>query len=115
MKEIIAFCGIVCSECPAYKATITNDDDLRRETAKKWTSDEFPIAAEHINCYGCTISGQKLMEFCSACKVRCCGLEKGVKNCAYCEEYACELLEGVWKYLGLPEIRQKLEQIRKSL
>jgi len=32
---MIAFCGLNCSECPAYLATKTGDDKKRIETAKK--------------------------------------------------------------------------------
>ena len=33
---MLAFCGIDCSNCPVYRATMTNDEILKRETAEKW-------------------------------------------------------------------------------
>ena len=32
MENIIAFCGIECSTCPAFIAHKTDDDDLRKKT-----------------------------------------------------------------------------------
>ena len=31
---MIAYCGIDCSKCDAYIATITNDSELKTKTAK---------------------------------------------------------------------------------
>ncbi|WP_366934720.1 DUF3795 domain-containing protein [Mesotoga sp.] len=31
--NIIAFCGIDCTQCDTYRATLANDDSMRRETA----------------------------------------------------------------------------------
>jgi len=32
---MIAYCGIKCTECPAYIATINNDDAKRKEKLQK--------------------------------------------------------------------------------
>jgi hypothetical protein len=37
MKEMIAFCGLVCSDCPTYIATQTNDDEKRAKVARQWS------------------------------------------------------------------------------
>lgn len=34
MDKMIAFCGIVCSECPAFVATQKDDDAKRKEVAE---------------------------------------------------------------------------------
>jgi len=34
---MIAYCGLDCSKCDAYLATIENSDLRRIETAQKWT------------------------------------------------------------------------------
>ena len=45
--------------------------------------------------------------------MRACGLERGVLNCAHCEDYACEKLEG---FLGfVPDARAILDGIRAGL
>ncbi len=33
MKYMLGYCGVECSKCPAYIATINNDDELRRRYA----------------------------------------------------------------------------------
>ena len=112
-EKMIAFCGIVCSECPAFIATQNDDDKLREKTAKKWSSDKYPIKTEDINCDGCPVVGKRKMGFIASCCVRKCGLEKGVKNCAYCDEYPCEKLEKLWKHLQLPEAKKLLDKERE--
>jgi hypothetical protein len=37
MEKMVAFCGIVCSECPVYLATIHDDDNARKEVAELWS------------------------------------------------------------------------------
>ncbi|MCK4395091.1 DUF3795 domain-containing protein [candidate division WOR-3 bacterium] len=114
-EKMVAFCGIVCTDCPAFIATQNNDDKLREKTAKKWSSEEHSLKAEDVNCDGCPVVGKRVMEFISFCKVRKCALEKGVKNCAYCEEYPCKELGELWKQLKLPEAKETLEEIRKTM
>ena len=36
MKDLIACCGLDCENCDARKATVNNDDALRKKTAKQW-------------------------------------------------------------------------------
>jgi hypothetical protein len=90
MERIVAYCGIVCSDCPAFKATQADDDAERRRVAKQWTEQ---YGAEHkiedINCDGCLSTGPRIYRHCRACEIRNCGLNRHVENCAYCEDYAC--------------------------
>ena len=41
MSKLIAYCGIDCSKCDAYIATITNDSELKAKTAKENTVRAF--------------------------------------------------------------------------
>ena len=34
MNKMIAYCGLDCEKCDAYLATINDDHELRRKTAK---------------------------------------------------------------------------------
>jgi len=90
MEQIVAYCGIVCSDCPAFKATQADDDAERRRVAKQWTEQ---YGAEHtmedINCDGCLSKGPRIYRHCRTCEIRNCGLNRHVENCAYCEDYAC--------------------------
>lgn len=109
--KIIAFCGIICSECPAFVAKRTNDDELRKKTAEEWSTEEWPLNPDDINCDGCTTKGE-LAAFCTMCEVRTCGTEKGVINCAYCTEYPCKTLEMPWSQS--PQAKEVLDNIRKT-
>jgi hypothetical protein len=112
-EKMIAKCGIVCSDCPAYIATQKNDDGLRAETAKKW-SEMFKsdIKPSDINCDGCQSESPRLFSYCSTCEIRKCAREKKVATCADCPEYSCEKLD---KFLAqVPEARKVLEDLRKG-
>ena len=113
MEKMIAFCGLVCSDCPAFIATQKNDDSERQKVAELWSSEEFHIKPEDINCDGCLAVEGKLISFCKDCNIRQCGLEKKVKNCAYCTDYPCEKLTKCHE--RSPEARATLDEIRKNL
>lgn len=113
MGKIIAFCGIDCSECKALIATRKNDNILRREIAEEWSKMfGHEIKPEEINCIGClTVDGPHI-NYCSFCEIRKCGIEKGVKNCAYCIDYKCEKLAKFHEQA--PEAKNRLEDIRNK-
>ncbi len=114
-EELISFCGINCLECPAYIAKRTDDMELREKTAQAWSGPEFSVKPEQINCDGCITHGKELFVHCNSCNVRICGLEKGVKNCAYCNDFSCETLEGLWDMLKLEDPKERLENIYSNL
>ena len=107
---MIACCGLNCSECEAYIATQTNDNDKRIEVAKNW-SEQFKedIKPEDINCNGCRSEGQKF-SYCSTCEIRKCCIDKDVPNCAGCDIYACDKLESFFEHA--PEARTALDNLR---
>ncbi len=116
MKEkMIAFCGIVCSDCRVFIATQKNDTELKKKVAKSWSTKKETLKAEDINCDGCLATGQRLFKFCEICEVRRCGSGKGVENCAHCREFPCERLSGLWKRFRLIEPKATLEGIRRKL
>ena len=113
MDRMIAYCGIVCTECPGFEATQKNDDAKRKETAEAWSKQfNMPIKPEDINCDGCKSEGKRLFGYCNICEIRKCGKEKPVDNCAYCDEYACEKLTKF--FVMAPHVKATLEEIRKS-
>ena len=94
MKLLIARCGIDCENCDARIATITNDNNLREETAKKWREmfNAPDIAVESINCTGCRVDGVKFGH-CTACEIRNCAEKKGFDTCGECEELeTCQIV-----------------------
>ncbi|MCD4655999.1 MAG: DUF3795 domain-containing protein [Planctomycetes bacterium] len=113
-NEIISFCGIVCSQCEAYIATMKDDDELRQKTAEHWSKTYgADIKAEHINCRGCLSTEEPLFSHCKVCEYRLCGIDKGVENCAHCNEYPCEKLA---KFHGMvPQCKETLDKIKENL
>lgn len=110
-EKIVAFCGLMCNECPAFIAKQTDDDELRKKTVEEWSSEDWPLTVEDINCDGCT-SGGELVSFCGMCDVWKCGTEKGVQNCAYCTVYPCEKLEMPWSHT--PQAKEVLDEIKRT-
>jgi RecJ-like exonuclease len=113
MNKMIAYCGIVCTECPAFLATQKEDDAKRKEIAEAWSKQyKMAIKPEDINCDGCKSQGKRIIGYSNICEIRKCGKEKQVENCAYCDEYGCEKLT---KFLAMaPQAKTTLEAIRKS-
>jgi hypothetical protein len=93
MDEMVAYCGLVCSDCPTFQAT-KNDDDAAREKTAALSSEKFGfnLKPEDINCDGCLSNGGKLIAYCQTCKIRKCCRDKGLDNCAVCDEQTCEKL-----------------------
>ena len=113
MNEMISFCGLLCSECGAFIATKNDDDNKRAEVAESWASQyNVDIKPEDINCIGCLSDGEPHFSHCGVCEVRKCGKQKGIENCAQCDEYACEKVEKILQVV--PEARKRLDEIRSS-
>lgn len=112
MDRIIGYCGLICTECPAYLATLKNDDALRKETAAKW-SEMFKsdIKPESINCDGCTTPGTKFAH-CAECPIRQCALAKNLKNCGWCGDYPCKHVKQFLKWV--PDAKKVLDTERKA-
>jgi hypothetical protein len=115
MDEMIAFCGITCSNCLAFLATQKDDDSERKEVAEKWSKEyNSDIKPEDINCDGCLVTTERIFNYCKECQIRKCGMERKVKNCACCEDYACEKLSQFHERAS-PELKQTLDEIKKNL
>ena len=114
MEKMIAYCGLTCTECPAFLATQQDDDSQRAQVAEKWSKEfggEFKTG--DINCDGCLSQGERLFGYVTDCEIRKCGQERGVENCAHCDDYACERLDA--SFAVGHEARATLEGIRASL
>lgn len=111
MNKMIAYCGLDCSKCDAYLATINNDQALREKTAKLWSKlNNAPILPEHINCRGCRANGVKTV-FCEKmCPIRQCALKKGVVTCNHCpNKIKCEPLQAF-----LDNYSKSVENLKKQ-
>ena len=113
MQEIVAYCGLVCTECPAYEATKKNDNKARAEIAEEWSKQfQHTFKTEDINCNGCLAVGEVQIGYCSMCEIRKCGSARKVLNCAYCLEYPCDKLINF--HATVVEAKAKLEAIRNK-
>ena len=115
MDKIIAYCGLVCSDCDAYAATQANDREALERVAARWREEyNAPnVTVESVICDGCLgIDGQHCSH-CAECDIRACGMERAVTNCADCVDYACEKLEGFFG--SVPDARTVLDEVRRSL
>lgn len=109
-SDYIACCGLDCSNCGAYIATKTNDDNKRAEVSKQWSEMyNTDIKPEDINCNGCQSDEQKF-SYCNICEIRKCCMEKDMENCAACDMYACDKLENFFK--DAPDARTALDNLR---
>ena len=119
MNESISFCGLVCTSCPIYLATRETDETKK----EKMIYDIIDMCKTHYgidynyedinDCDGCKKSNGRLFFGCKDCKIRICAIEKGIENCAYCEEYACDKLHGIFK--TEPGAKTRLELIHNSI
>ena len=111
MAEMIAFCGLACHECGAFLATKNDDDKKRAEVAQLWSKElNTDIKPGDINCDGCLSDSGLVFNYCKVCKIRKCGREKGIANCAHCEDYPCEKLEKFFEMV--PDAKKQLDEIR---
>lgn len=114
MDKMIAYCGLVCTDCPAYIATQADDQAALDRVAAQWRQeyDAPDITAESVMCDGCLIGGHKCSH-CYQCEMRACGLERGLLNCAHCDEYACDRLQAFFGFV--PDARTLLDGLRANL
>lgn len=120
--EIIAYCGLNCSTCRIYLATREKDPEKQKEMREgiaRYIKEHFDpnTRLEDItDCDGCTVKDGRLYSGCQKCEVRKCAIQKGVKNCAYCKEYACDKLIKQFNTEG-PEsgAKKRLDAIKARL
>ncbi|MEA3475769.1 MAG: DUF3795 domain-containing protein [Candidatus Cloacimonadota bacterium] len=114
MEKMIAFCGIICTECPAYLAIQKDNDNERKKVAEMWSKQfKSEIKPEDINCDGCLKKSGRLFGYCNECPIRKCAMERNISNCAYCDDYPCEELNKFHKFA--PDAKATLETIRETM
>jgi len=114
MNQMTAFCGLICSNCDAFIATHNDDNEKRAEVARLWSQQfNIELKPEDINCDGCISDSDRHIGHCRVCEIRKCGKQKNLPNCAYCDEYACEKLEGFFKMV--PDAKKHLDGIKGGL
>jgi hypothetical protein len=116
MSMMIAFCGLNCISCPIHLASIEPDEQIRNAMKEKIAEQcsiyyGLKLLPEDVtDCYGCRADSGKLFSGCKNCEIRKCAGQKNIENCAFCEDYACEILEK--HFLLDPSSKERLEKIR---
>ena len=115
MDRMISYCGLICTDCPAYIATQADDRTALEQVAAQWREEyNAPaLTAESATCDGCTASKGRRCGHWFECDIRVCGMERSVANCAHCTDYACEKLEGFFGFV--PDARAVLDEVRSTL
>ncbi|MFA4916897.1 MAG: DUF3795 domain-containing protein [Syntrophales bacterium] len=112
MKDMIAFCGMACHECPTLLATQADDDEKRAKVAKLLSKQfKMELKIEDINCDGCQQNSGRLLGHCLKCQIRKCGMGKKVLNCAYCSDYSCKKLDMFFNMM--PDAKNRLDVLHK--
>lgn len=112
--KIIAYCGLLCNKCEAYIATKEKNDVKKEALAQEWSSDDYKLKKEDINCYGCTKDNSgPIFKFCEECEIRKCGIEKDIDNCGICDKYPCNMLEKPFEMS--PDNKDRLDDINNGL
>jgi hypothetical protein len=112
MERIVAYCGLVCTDCEAYLATQANDlAALEEMVARAREQLNAPhLTIESATCDGCLTDDGRKCGYCFECEIRACGVARGVANCGYCPDYACEKLTGFFS--RAPHARTVLDGLR---
>jgi len=109
IDKIIAICGVSCTKCESYQATIQNDTIKLKSIAEQWTKSmgrEFTV--DDIVCDGCRIEGKRLSAYCSSCEISLCAKSKGFPTCAHCNESPCEKIVA-------PIAQESLRKLRREI
>jgi hypothetical protein len=93
-EQIIGFCGDVCSLCPRYVATMSNDTEALKRFAALWFKLGFRpevIDPEQMKCYGCNRD--------MACSngINNCIHLKNINNCGECNNFPCDKINAVFE------------------
>ena len=104
MVEMMSACGVLCSECGAYRAA-SKGPAYQEEVADAWSRIYgLKEPASNISCSGCLGPDKEVFHTSVRCTARRCCISKGFRSCAECPERTCALLEraqSVWD--GVPE------------
>lgn len=113
MERMIAVCGLDCGGCEARLATQASDEQAKERIAAKWRVEYGNPACDvaYVTCDGCRAFDGRLGGHCLECKIRTCGVARGLPNCGHCDDFeSCEELGRFLKVV--PFARATLEEVR---
>ncbi len=84
-EEMIGYCGYSCHMCAAR----SDDPDVRQKLVEGWRKifGHQHYTSENVKCDGCRSDG-KIAD--KECKARPCAIDRGVDNCALCDDFVCK-------------------------
>ena len=105
-EAILTRCGYRCDLCLAYAPNVINHPSNREKLSDGWYKYYgFRIPPERILCDGCMAGNPQLID--QACPVRPCVIERGLDNCAQCEEYVCDRV--TQRLVAYEEVRERVD------
>ena len=119
MEDSLSYCGLICNKCAIYLATREKDEEKRYKMRVDIASQIKELYGQDCkpedvtDCDGCKSESGILFSGCSKCNIRKCAQDKGIENCAYCDEYPCEELEII--FTSDPDARKRLDEIKSGL
>ncbi|WP_310602580.1 helix-turn-helix domain-containing protein [Anaerosporobacter sp.] len=104
----IGCCGSNCFTCDTLKATLTDDDELRKKESEK-LKNNFNIDVDYmqINCFGCT-SNNRYASCISNCPWHPCCEKHNATRCNKCKQYPCNKINDLFQHL--PEFRENFAE-----
>ncbi|NPV68445.1 MAG: DUF3795 domain-containing protein [Anaerolineae bacterium] len=112
IDEMVAYCGLDCAACPAYRATQTEDLPRLETLALEWFGE---ANAANAACDGClTANRGRLNRWCRECPLRACARAMGIRTCAFCADYPdCRHLQKMFSHT--PDAKARLDALRTML
>ncbi len=89
MSEMLARCGYRCDLCAARSP----DPSIRQRLVDGWRKfyGHTRYTVDNVQCDGCQCDNGRLADI--NCQVRPCVIEKGIPNCAHCDDFVCDKLK----------------------
>lgn len=118
----IGYCGIWCGSCAGGNGTVAElarrlEQMIQGYSLEKWLPKQFDFGEftkglqciqTNVVCRGCRNGGGP-----SNCKIRICGLQKGVSDCSLCDELTkCSNFDLIEK--NHPKIKEDLLETRNA-
>lgn len=97
MNDNVAYCGIICTECPLYIATQKNDFEMKKKIQSEYEElYHRPFDLEDIKCYGC--KSDKKFFLSNKCNITPCNKNKGIDTCSQCNNHPCKRIEKFYNW-----------------
>ena len=115
-------CNLRCSYCmpPEGVPPRAHDEILSYEelaavarVALQWSEQYVQtIPAAGVWCDGCMTGGERRCGHVDECKIRACVVDRGLSNCAGCDDYVCGMLEEFLVFAAESVARETLASLR---